>query len=76
MTPESIKMSNLILDAEMQCNKRGHSMDWRRYSNYQADAMCRKCDRIVDINRTRVRFSLHNYMAGAALNINCTKKER
>ena len=72
MTPESIRMSNLILDAEMQCSKRGHSMGWRRYSNYNAGADCRYCNGWANINTS----FMGSPFTGTALTTNCTKKER
>ena len=50
MTPESIKMSELIMDADRRCEDKGHSMDWRRYSHNIASATCRICDCHVWIN--------------------------
>ena len=67
MTPESIKMSNLILGAEMECNKRGHLMNWQRFNNYHAKATCRECDCWVNINI----FSGPPMTQGSAVYTNC-----
>lgn len=51
MTPESIRMSDLIMEAEHKCRENGHDMDWRRYNNQLADSNCRKCNAYVYIKR-------------------------
>ncbi len=72
---DSERMTDLILEAYQRCKDNGHQMDWRRYSNYLADAECIRCGCIANVNIIRVRFKLHNYVRGAALNSKC-KGER
>ncbi len=70
MTPESIKMSDLILEAYQKCKDNGHRMDWRRYSNYLADAECIDCKAWVEIY---MKLG-HHKPYGQALNIKCKGK--
>ena len=73
MTPESIRMSNLIMKAEGKCQSNGHDMDWLRYDNEIAWAKCRKCGSLADID---LFFPGDMITAGPALTTNCTKKGR
>ena len=53
---ESERMTYLIIEAIKKCEKLGHRMDWRRYSNKVADAECIRCKATVDIYMSSLRF--------------------
>ena len=73
MTPESERMTDLILAAYQKCKDNGHRMDWRRYSNYLADAECINCKREAKIN-IGGSGAYRKPISGTALTTNCTKK--
>lgn len=67
---ESDRMSYLIIEAYAKCKKRGHRMDWRRYSNTRADATCLNCGSKAFVWVSY--FSNKDENAGSALVYNCT----
>ena len=66
MTPESIRMSDLIMDAAGLCEQNGHSMDWQRYSNFVAESDCRNCKTWV-----MIRVNAIYEVSGTALDTKC-----
>jgi len=66
----SEKMSYLIIDTQGKCKSKGHRMDWRRYSNFLAEAECLDCTTWVRV----VSASQPADVYGSAIMSDCIHK--